>query len=262
MPAAAILSQSLQEAKAVEYPNPYRKGEVLAEIAITYAKARQYNQAIQIAQTIVNADYYKASAWSAIASQYAESGQLAQSLQIAQTINMADIKAKTLAEIGSKYAQARQQDKASDVFSQAVQTAQTVETAYDRRSTTLAEVAIQYVEVGQLDLALQAVQTIDNASIKAKALAAIAFAYGKAGQQAQASLVLSQTLELIKAIQNAHQRAEVLQEVIGNYIKASQYDQAFQIAQTMDENNFFNPHSALSTGTVDNFRQVEVCKVE
>lgn len=234
-PAAAILSQSLQFATAVKYPNPYRRGEIFAEIAITYAKAGYDKQTIQIAQTITDAAYYKASAIAAIASHY-PSGQLAQALQIAQTIDLADIRAKTLAEIGIKYAHG-QQDKAADVFSEAIKSAQTVETAYDRRSTTLAEIAVKYAEAGQLDMALQASRTISKLSIKAKALAAIALLYAKAGQQTQASLVESQTLELVRAIPSDNEKADVLQEIIRNAVKAGQYDYAIQAAPEDTINN-------------------------
>ncbi len=227
---ATILSQALSQAKAIQSPNAYRKGEALGQIAITYAKAGEYNQAIQVAQIIENTPYYKASVLGAIATQYAQAGQMEQAIQIAQTLEMPDSKAKTLTTIAAKYAADGQQAKASEVFSQAIQIAQTA------GDGLLGTIAIQYAQAGQPDAALSIVSKIDDAHSKAIALTAIALEYTKAGQPTKASPLISQTLETIQAIPEAYQQSGLRQEMIRNFVKAGQYDFALQVVQVIDDN--------------------------
>ncbi|HEY9599940.1 MAG TPA: hypothetical protein V6D33_19945 [Cyanophyceae cyanobacterium] len=235
----AILAQSLRHAKAVESSNPYRQGELLAAIASTYAKAKQYNQGLQAAQLITNAPYYKASSISAVALQYAQQGELEQALATAQLIerhkDMADIKAKLLAEIGSKYIQAGKLDKAAQVYAQAVQTVDVVDNPYDQ-SQILSQVIVNYAQAGQPDAALQLVPKIANPDyFKATTLAEIVTSYAKAGQPAKASQALSQTLTAIAATSDANQKSNARGDIIRNFIEAKRFDFAVQIAQSMED---------------------------
>lgn len=234
--ASATLAQSLRHAKTVENS---RQGELLAAIATTYAKAKQYNQALQVAQLITNAPYYKASSISAVALQYAQQGELEQALATAQLIerhkDMADTKAKLLAEIGSKYIQAGKPDKAAQVYAQAVQTLDVVDNPYDQ-SWMLSQVIVNYAQAGQPDAALQLVPKLANPDyFKATTLAAIATSYAKAGQPAKASQALSQTLTAIATTSDANQKSNARGDIIRNFIEAKRFDFAVQIAQSMED---------------------------
>lgn len=239
-PVPAILEEALQFAKAYDPPNPYSKGYAIRPIAIAYAKIGQYEQAIQIAQSIVNAPYPKTSALGAIASQYAQKGQMEQALQLAQSLEAGESKAKAFSDIAIAYAKAGQQDKAFEVFSQAVELAQSV------GETLLADIIAHYAEAGQPAAALQVAQRLENAEGKAKALAAIAFLYMTSGQQVQASRLLSQALESAKAIPESFKQQWLLEEMIRNYVKAERFDYAFQVAQTVQEDSYeFNRKQIL-----------------
>ncbi len=226
-PVPAILAQSLQLARAFEHSNPSRKAEVLGRVAIAYAQAGEYDQALEISKTIENAPYYRTGVLGAIASQYAQKGQMEQALQLAQSLDAGYTKANTLSEIALNYLKTGQQEKASDIFSQAVETARPV------GETLLAEIITKYAAAGQLETALSTAQTINDAGGKAKALSAIALLYTKAGQQTQASQVLSQAIESAKAMPDAYFQARLLKEMIDNYVKVGRYEDAFKIAQAI-----------------------------
>ena len=242
--ASGILAQSLQYIKTLENETPadsslYPQGELLVKIAATYAKARQYNQALQVAQLITKSPSDKASAISAVALEYAQQTQLEQALATAQSIetrqDTIEIKARVLAEIGSKYVQAGKQDKAAQVFAQAVQTVQMGENT-DYQLWQLSEVIIKYAQTGQPDAALQLVPKItSDGYAKARALAAIALSYAKAGQQAKASQALSQTLATIAATSDAYQKSDARREAIDNFVKAKRFDLASLVAQAIED---------------------------
>ena len=236
--AEKILSQSLQEAQRIESPLPFRKADALQQIAVTYAKAGNYDRAIPIAQSIANTDYsvyYKAQALAGIASEYVQDGQLEPALQIAQTINAADTKAKAMAAIAAGYANKKQPEKASQVFSQALAVAQAADNPNISKPGLLADVALEYAKAGQLDAPLAVVQKLEDAFIKAKSLAAIALLYSQAGQQQQANQLLSQAIESVNEIKEDYQKSEVRQEIIRNSIEAGQPDYALLVAQTIPD---------------------------
>jgi hypothetical protein len=242
--ASGILAQSLRYIKTLENETPadsslYPQGELLVKIAATYAKARQYNQALQVAQLITESPYDKASAISAIALEYAQQTQLEQAFATAQIIETRpetiETKARVLAEIGSKYVQAGKQDKAAQVFAQAVQTVLMGENS-DYQLWQLSEVIIKYAQTGQPDAAGELVPKItSDGYAKARAIGAIALSYAKAGQQAKASQALSQTLATIAATSDAYQKLDARREAISNFVEAKRFDLASLVAQPIED---------------------------
>lgn len=242
--ASGILAQSLRYIKTLENETPadsslYPQGELLVKIAATYAKAREYNQALQVAQLITKSSYDKATAISAVALEYAQRAELEQALATAQIVetrqDTIEIKARVLAEIGSKYVQAGKLDKAAQVFAQAVQTVQMRENS-DYQLWQLSEVIIKYAQTGQADAALQLVPKItSNGYAKARALAAIALSYAKAGQQAKASQALSETLATIAATSDDYQKSDARTEAIRNFVEAKRFDLASLVAQPIED---------------------------
>jgi len=236
--ASRILDQSLRYAIAVQDPNPYRQSELIASVATTYAKTRHYQQALKVAQLITKAPYYKASAIAAVSRQYNQQAEPEQALRTAQTIenhkDTAEIKVKLLADIGTQYITGKP-DNAAQVFAQAVQTVQIVENT-DEQSRLLSEVIVKYAQAGQPDAAGELVPKIATPGYsKARALAAIATSYAKAGQQTKASQALSQTLATIAATSDDTQKSDARMEVIRRFVEAKRFDEALQIAQAIED---------------------------
>ncbi|MBM3237487.1 hypothetical protein FJZ31_14450 [Candidatus Poribacteria bacterium] len=243
------------------------KGWPLAYIAVEYAQAGQYDRAILLTKAIKDT-FHRAWALAEMVAMYAKAGQYDEAIQLAQTIDKAPLlsplwgdasfhKALALAEIAARFVEAGQNDKAFQLLSQAIQVAKTIEDTY-YESLALAEIAGKYANVGQYDQAIQLVQTIGDAYSKARALAEIAARYEdrfnnpltpfgrgdvnqvEAGQNDNASQLLSQAIQIAQTIEDAYSKAGVLAEIAGKYASTGQEDkvsqvlsQALQVAKTI-----------------------------
>jgi len=190
------------------------KAKALFDIAGEYAKAGQkkkadqvLSQALKVARTIKNADD-KAETLVEIAGEYAKVGQkektgqlLSQAFETAKTSESTYSKDEALAKIAGKYAAVGQ-------FTQALETAETIETFY--KTLALVDIAGEYAKGGQFSQALKVAGTIEATDDKAKALFNIAGEYAEAGQ-------LSQALEVARTIMNAKLKAISLSNIAGRY---------------------------------------------
>ena len=138
-----------------------------------------------------------------------------QPLACALLIVGTDSKARVLADIAGKYAQAGQTEKATQILFQALETA----------------------------------NTIEGANSKARVLADIAGKYADAGQPEKATQILSQALETAKTIKDADSKVWVLADIAGKYADAGQFNKALEIAKTFkDADSFIDHQSGWPTG--------------
>jgi lipopolysaccharide biosynthesis regulator YciM len=245
--ASELIAQLLDYTKTFENEIPpdsylYPQGELLANLAASYAKARQYNQALQIAQLITKSPSDKLRALSAIALESAQQGELELALATVQMIEARqdtfEAKARLLAEIGSKYVQAGKPDKAAQVFAEALQTWQTWQTGENilNELWQVSEIIIKYAQSGQPNAASELVPNIpSNGFPKARALAAIALSYAKAGLEAKASQTLSETLATIAATSDEYHKLDARREAIRNFVEAKRFDLASLVAQPIED---------------------------
>ena len=185
--------------------------------------------ALIVAKGIGN-PFSKAEALSKIAIKYAEVGQYDQGLQVANTIVRASDKAIALSGIAAKYAEDGRKDKASEILSQALQVAREIKSYWEGRDNARSKVAIKYAEVGQYDQALQVANAIGNSFWKANALSGIAVEYAEDGRKDKASEILSQALQVANG--DRSYRDDALSKVAIKYAEVGQYDQALQVANT------------------------------
>jgi tetratricopeptide (TPR) repeat protein len=144
---ALLVANTIKEADA--------KALLLGIIAGGYAKAGQkekagqiLTQALETANTIKNR-FPKDRALAGIADAYAEGGQFTQALETANTIKyFKETKARVLAGIASGYAKAGQKEKADQILTQALKTANTC-VFEGPKARALAEIASAYAEAGQ-----------------------------------------------------------------------------------------------------------------
>lgn len=186
------------------------KNSTLSDIAIWYARAKQYDRAMEVANSIESAE--KAIFLSLLADTYAKVGQYERALQVANGIEDVFPKAWALGSIALEYAKAGQHDKA-------VRIANSIEKDI-RKAWALVEV---YTQAGQFDRALQVANTIIDVPQKTGTLVGI---YAKAGQYDRA-------LQLANAMENGLQKSMASAEIASAYVRAGQYDRALQIANTL-----------------------------
>jgi len=157
------------------------RARVLAETAVQFASAGQYERGIQVAQTITG---YDAEALASIAFRYAEAGYheeamktFSHALEVAQHIEDADRKVFVLLFISEHYAEAGQEDRSSEILSEVSLIAKRVSKG-TAQIQAWARIANHYAEIGQSAQALLAAQNIEDGDKRAAALCEIALSQG------------------------------------------------------------------------------------
>jgi tetratricopeptide (TPR) repeat protein len=92
----------------------------------------------------------------------------------------------------------------------------------------------EYLQAGQFDDALEAIQTLESANCKARTLEQIAAQFRKVGQPGRANETLVYAFQVAQTIEKLWDKAYALSEIANNYMYADQYDQALQIAQSIE----------------------------
>lgn len=92
----------------------------------------------------------------------------------------------------------------------------------------------KYLDTGQYDDALEAVQTLESANYKARTLEQIAARFRRVGQAHRANETLVYAVQVAQTIEKLWDKAYALSGIANNYMYADQYDQALQIAQSID----------------------------
>jgi tetratricopeptide (TPR) repeat protein len=232
---------------------PSHTPEFMPEIAIEYAKAGQYDQALRLAELIDNVPL-KAEMLAGIAVVYGEAGQESKRSELlSQALQEAEGSAHALAKVAMKYAEVGQHDK---VFQIATTIANFIDadlTSVDSRNShnLLRVISLQYADVEQYDLALQianlmqddykarlliwiierydiwdheeiALEILTQVSTESSRWPDIAIGYAKVGQYS-------------KALQLAENKVPALIGIIAACGENGQYDKALQVAKTIDD---------------------------
>jgi tetratricopeptide (TPR) repeat protein len=228
------LSQALVLAKTIDKVSS--RDYILEEIAVKYAEIELCDQATQVAK-IVESGVYKVSAICQIAGKCIDANQkdkatelLSQALMIANTIELPAPKALSLARIAVKYAEAGLSD-------QALETTKVIESVSDK-SMALAEIALKYAENQKFDEALEVAKGIESPAHKGWSLARIVDELAKAGR-------FNQAMEVVMTIEGDPPKAWSLAHIGSEYAKAGKKDetvnaftQALQVAEAINDDQY------------------------
>jgi tetratricopeptide (TPR) repeat protein len=137
-------------------------------------------------------------------------------------------------QISEEDASGRQtaEEKVVAQAAQAGQCAQLLPIVDKTEQWLLAEIARQCAATDQYEPAFAAVTLLDDASVKAPALAEIANSYARAGQKEKAAELLSQAIEIVRTFTNS---TAVLTEMARKAAQAGQAEQARQIAHSIKD---------------------------
>jgi len=235
---AGQYDQALSVAQSIE-DTPHQ-AIVLIKIVNFYAEAGQYDQALSVAQSIEDG-WYKTEALDDIATSYALAGQYDQALKVAQAIEDTGSKASALVKIASYYTKAGQKEKASELLSQALKGEEPID--------VLVDIAIEYAAIGQYDKAQNIAKTIQTLTSDspygqpmALVLAGIAGYYGASGQKEKAAEILPQARHFEQLGDGNRCASEfirpMLREIANRYIAIGQYNQAFQASKVIKDDEF------------------------
>jgi len=241
-----LLQEAYQIVKTTPEGDAYRRVSTLVWLADKCFKAGQndkaadlLSKAFEISKILPDRD----GILTEIAFEYAKEGQSDQALRVAREINdrsridFSVIKATALVGMADNYFKANPNDKAFDLLSQAFSETQNIRIDMNKKDNAFAAIALQYIKVGEYDQALQLTKTMHYPLTKAVTLANIAEAYIRCGKKDRVPDILFFALEAVNASDDAssYNRGIALAQIAIKYAQIGQYEQAFEIAQGIED---------------------------
>lgn len=219
--ASEILSQSLVLAHAIE--SDWEKSRALSKVAAVYQRIGQKEKAFEILFQEVERLGLSSELIEPVASICVATGQYDQILNLVGTIKPQK-SAELLYVTVNKAAEAGQ-------FQQALRLAQS--TKDDEAKARALDILVgRYTRLGQYEQALKVIEVIKNTVAKAEILTTIASYYAVTGQKEKGSQLLSQALQIAQAVER-DDKASLLIEIAIGYAAIGQYEQAKNVAQTI-----------------------------
>jgi tetratricopeptide (TPR) repeat protein len=220
------------------------KTGIVAAVARKHAEARQYEQALQVANSIADTtakarvlaeiahqqieagDKGKAldllsqvpQNWPELARKYLSIGQYDRALQIAHAITDPSVKIKVIVDIVRNRVEAEQYQQAFQIAAGITDTA--------IKARLVAEIVRNRVKAGQYEEAIRMTSSIEDEPTKAKMLAEIARKEAEAGHCEQAG-------QIANSIADPELRTDIFNEIIRSYATAGQCEQALRVATEM-----------------------------
>ncbi|HEY9612314.1 hypothetical protein [Allocoleopsis sp.] len=219
------LVYAFQVAQTIE--ELWDKANALSNIANNYLYAEQYDQAVQIAQSIELVEHRVRTLWS-VSYQYAEIGQLekageiwTQILDVAKTLENREAIHDELCNIAQEYAKLGRLDQALEI----------VQPLHNNEGV-LAEIVVLLAAAGRENQAIEIVNIFEYPENKALALARIAAKVAVTGQIERADELLIQSFQVAQTIKGKNNK--VLAEIAICAATSRLYDQAIHIANIIE----------------------------
>ncbi|KAM3108645.1 tetratricopeptide repeat protein [Phormidesmis sp. 146-33] len=202
--------------------------ELLQQLAAIYAQSGNYAKAKDVAATLPKNSESQAITLREIANAYSNAQQLNNAEQLIATITNPAQKTMALGQLAVGYDKAKQPDKATQRFRQALQVAKslTAKGETSLRELVIRKLVTDYLTVGRRDEAKQLAQT-DLTFFQPEAFKAIMAADIQAKRPDRATQLLSQQLSQIQNKKDDWQRAE-LADLIRTATEAQLFDWILQ----------------------------------
>lgn len=243
----AIMAKEGQRSQALELLSQARglikssdkAADTLSEIATTYAKMGEQEEALRTTRLISNKEpYVKAASLATIASEFALAGQkekalevLYQAIQSAEGINdpshKFDQKAEAFALIAGAYDDAGMREKALRLLLQASGFAKKAEI----NNVALRKIAGAYAKIGEYEQAGRIAASIKHSSSESDALIDIARACLNAGQKQQALENLEEAFQIVRSFKGEPPSFEMdaLSNLLIEFVNAEQHERALDV---------------------------------
>ncbi len=255
--AEQLLTQAIQKIRKPKDGVTFSQDYFLTEIAVSYAKVGQFNQAIEIAKTIYypGSEVYKdkgahitpdglinggtsLDVFLEIAKRCAVAGRYEQALQVSQEIKWTNSKSEALGVLALQYAKKSQYEQAFKVLKE-------LDKPYVKvyKSKAWADLAVDYGAKRQYEQAFKVLkENVESDSNKALALTKIAAQATQVEPSTKAEQVFSQALEVAKTIKSRDDKVRVITAIAIEYPQLKQKDkseqllaQALQIAENIHQ---------------------------
>jgi tetratricopeptide (TPR) repeat protein len=180
----------------------------------------------------------RAQALGAIAEEMAKARMFDQALQVAEGIKDAEYRAKTLTLIATGMTEAEMKERAKEVFDQALQVAKGIKNE-ERRLEALGMITIRIARARMFNQALKVAEEFGETWWRAWALAAVAREMAMVGMEEQAKEVFEQALQVaegIKSTKGTTEWAWALIAIVEEMTEAGMFDWALQVAEGIKGN--------------------------
>ncbi|NEP60376.1 MAG: hypothetical protein F6K31_25805 [Symploca sp. SIO2G7] len=238
-----IFAFALQVAQAME--DEGSKARNLSNLARDYARAGQYEQALEVAQMINPQLHHHSYALRNIAEQYIEDEKFEEALKVAKTISNPSKREtrEKLSYLATRLLKARQPKQALKLL-QVMEQISKADPEYnpDEMKWIRTRVAKTFAADGEVEQALMVAQTIDFQPNKARVLLEIAEQYALNQQQEKAAEMIAQALMITQSIDSKFSRASLLIEIAEYYAVNRQQENASKIlAQAFETSQAIEP---------------------
>lgn len=239
-----FLDRSLQLLQQVPSDQARYTYSPFISLAELYAKVGNESKAQQIALSLPKNPDYQSSALKLISLAYLQSQKLDQAEQLASTIaNLAD-QSLVFGQLAVAYAQT-DPTKSNQLFELALQSIP------DGDLMAVETLVKRYLEVGQLDLALEFAQSRLNPSILSEVMKSIVLAYTKAGQTEKVTQLLSEELTNILSQPEDGWLYSSLDLVMSLAVQAQQFDWIVQKYPQLPQDWRNSRDTFLATATTE-----------
>lgn len=212
-----LLDRSLQLLQQVPSSQERYKYAPLINLAELYAQIGNETKAQQIAESLPKNPDFQSSAFKSIALADIASQKLDWAEQMAEIIANSADRSAVFGQLAVAYDKTDQM-KSSQLFDRALQDIP------DGDVLAVETLIKQYLEVGQLDAALQLAQTRLNPSILSEATKPIILAYGKSGQPEKVTQLFSEELAKLLSEPQEMWRYSLLDILMPLAVQAQQFD--------------------------------------
>lgn len=228
--ALKLLPTLLSTIQSIRSTNEQEKQ--FAAVAVLYAEIGKFETAMKLAETLT--DETKDDTLRGIAQALAIEGEFKPALQLVDRIQSRFYKISSLEQIALAYRQVAKKPEALTVLSQAAQFAEKLDAEQEGQERTdfLGDIAFQLAEIGQDEKAFQVIDKIDPDS-RASRAADLADYYLKNQQYDR----VNQVIQLMKAEGQHDWATHTLSNLAKQYIKLGQYDQAWAIANALENDS-------------------------
>ncbi|MGD1858052.1 MAG: hypothetical protein ACFB2W_27765 [Leptolyngbyaceae cyanobacterium] len=240
--AIKLATQAAQQAEAVTYADPFRRDKTIAPIATVYAEAGAIDQALQLAQSVQQPSYREhAVGRTALAA--ARLGQMDQANDLVQLLTLAQLKIRTLTDIGLYLIAEDDTEQAQPYLDQVIDVIKT--DSYPGSSFTET-----MIDAGLPERVLAALSAAPANRVKVGGLLDLT-RYYRTDDTKAASSSLQQALAATTAIEQDYARQAALDIILELAIEIADYKLAVTAIETLaaqrSGTTTFNPDWAYSS---------------
>jgi tetratricopeptide (TPR) repeat protein len=222
---AQAVAQSIREATD--------RVSTLSKLAEQIAQSGDYQQAQEVAQSISD-EGWQSSALSKVVRCLIQAGDYQQAQAVAQSIRNTSSRVSALSDLAAQFAQMGD-SRVSALLSLALEAAQTISDDVYWKSEALINISGQFAQLGDYQQAQAVAKSISDADYRVRALGKLAAQLAQMGDYQQALSLLNIALNAVESINNNRNKSSALSNLAKQFAQLGAYQQAREVAQSISD---------------------------